>query len=202
MEFSDEYLINTETMGLLPMDGPYGESWSIVLEVDAILCVKKKILEIIDDSCIWFGSSYEGRKAGVTTLMGYKSMQPILVSSYIGQYFFPLGSSTARETVWLSHNHIKQYEKTDKETTRIQFSNSQTLGLPLRFGAFERKACRTAEYRHRINEHVQTYKVSRQEIQKNDFNDLSRWLAQTSSGTYSLNCKSSGYQSDGNESRA
>ena len=56
-----DYEINDETLAIMPG----GDLWdSVVVEDDCNYEVKMKPLEIVDYSCRYFGSSYEGRKIG------------------------------------------------------------------------------------------------------------------------------------------
>ena len=65
MKELDDYVINYETLVIMP----YGDKKSKVYEFDEIFIVNKDVLSIINDSCLYFGSSLSGRREGTMSLM-------------------------------------------------------------------------------------------------------------------------------------
>ena len=62
----DSYEINKDTVALIPK-----EDKTVVYEVDNSFVVNKRPLEIMEESCEYFGSSLEGRQVGTSKLIGY-----------------------------------------------------------------------------------------------------------------------------------
>lgn len=182
----ENYIINPMTMALLPMDSALGELWTVVIETSQVLIVMRKPTEIIDNTCHWFGTSYAGGKSSAAAVMGYKSMLPISISSELGICVFPLASSKRRDTLWLSHTHIKDWHQKDKETTTVRFVNYQVIDLPIAKPAFELKAFRTAQLRYRLRETVEEYKLRREPVNLQQIVDLNQMIWKLESGTYKV----------------
>ena len=75
MREENDYIINVETLLILP----YGKGRSIVYEMDETLIINLDILQIIKNSCLFFGSSLEGRKEGTKYLINCEMKVPIIV---------------------------------------------------------------------------------------------------------------------------
>ena len=60
----ENYEINKETLAIIPIE----EELSRVVEEKKEYIVRTSVLKIIDDSCKFFGSSYEGRFEGTKTI--------------------------------------------------------------------------------------------------------------------------------------
>ncbi|MFC7393023.1 competence protein ComK [Scopulibacillus cellulosilyticus] len=182
----ENYIVKPETMALFPMNGPYGERWTIVIETTQIIVVPQLHTEIIDRSCAEFGTSYEGGKSGTIALMGYKTMTPICLCAELGMYFLPLSSPENHYCIWLSHTHIKDWKQKDKESITVRFINYQVIDLPISKNAFDLKVFRTAQYRHRIQETVAEYRVVREPMTDRNVVDLNKSVIKMEDGGYRL----------------
>lgn len=105
-------------------------------------------LKIIDDSCRYYGSSYEGRLEGIKRVMGIAKKAPIAISVELAIFFFPHESPSNHSCVWLSHTHVESLKKEDKRHTVVQFSNGESFIVPASKNQLETKVLRTAQYRH------------------------------------------------------
>ncbi len=148
MDVIQEYEINVETMALLPHFDDYANLNTIVLEERDLFIVPCSPLELIDESCRYYGSSYEGRLEGIKRVMGIAKKAPIAVSVELEIFFFPHESPGNHSCVWLSHTHIESLEKVDKRNTIVQFTNGESLLVPASKNQLETKVLRTAQYRH------------------------------------------------------
>ena len=70
------YEINEGTLAILPL-----EKESRVLEDRGEYKIPKKPFEIVDYSCKYFGSSYEGRKEGTKAILDINYKVPIIVEN-------------------------------------------------------------------------------------------------------------------------
>lgn len=158
MDKMDQYVICQDTMALLPCNGPDGSLGTLVVEEERRLMVAQSPLQIVEDSCNYFGSTYVGRKKGAVS-MGYKSMPPICVCSELGIYFFPLMSETRRACVWLSHTHVRHWEQAGRKNARIFLLNGQMFDVPVQANIVANKARRAAQYRYQLCERVAPYRL-------------------------------------------
>ena len=86
----NEYEINAQTLAIIPI----GKERSKIIEVNGDYIINKSPIRILDDSCKFFGSSYEGRFCGTKTLTGITHKSPIIVEESKRIIFFPTKSST------------------------------------------------------------------------------------------------------------
>lgn len=165
METVEKYVVNPDTMALLPIDGPQGELWTLALETNAHFKVTITPFKIIDYSCSYFGSTYAGRK-GSASLMGYKSLPPICVCNELGIFLFPLTSVHHRDCIWLAHSHIKHWESVNKDMMKVRLTNADQIEVPMHANAFLNRVFRTAQFRHQLNEKVTYFKFKKEQIKE------------------------------------
>ncbi|MFX3618981.1 MAG: competence protein ComK [Sporolactobacillus sp.] len=154
MEKVEHYIIRQVTMALLPGDTADGSLKTYILEENQILWCEQSPRDILCDSCMYYGSSYMGRKQSAV-MMGYKSMPPICVCSDLDIYFFPLMSETHRECIWISHDHVIEGQIRGKEDTYALMTNEQIVPLPVHYQIFRRKMTRTTDYRYKMSKRLE-----------------------------------------------
>ena len=88
MEKLEYYYINRGTCAIIPIENEMSE----VVELDTSFVVKKTPIEIIDESCRYFGSSYKGRNDGAKIMLGMNYKLPILIEEFNNLIFFPTSS--------------------------------------------------------------------------------------------------------------
>lgn len=94
---------------------------TIIVNTNGKIAVKGNNLKsIISKSCIYFGSSFEGRLKGSKSLLESKYKLPIIVSEINKLVFFPV--CALNDEMWINFNMIKNYERLDKYTI-ITFKN-------------------------------------------------------------------------------
>ena len=118
----ESYEINKDTVALIPKD----ENKTIVYEVDNSFVVDKTPLEIMEDSCEYFGSSLEGRQIGTSSLIGYTHKVPVIVEETFDLIFFPTLSPKNEECTWLSYAHIFKPDKF-KNKTILNLKNGKKI---------------------------------------------------------------------------
>jgi len=131
------YEINKQTLAIIPI----GEDLSTVIEENDILNITKPIQEIIEDSCVYFGSSYNGRLEGSKKMLGFNYKTPIVVEESNEIIFFPTTSPRNNDCHWISLNHIKEIKKTTKET-KILFKSGQEINLNVSYNSLENQLFR------------------------------------------------------------
>ncbi len=147
-----DYTINRFTMAILPKENKY---CSEVLEFENEMIVKKRPMEVIDQSCRYFGSSYSGRKTGTKDLMKVTHKPPIVIDPANSIYFFPTTSSTRAHCAWISHSFVKEYSATKDDNTDIMFTNGRQITVPVSIGSFENQLFRTAQLRTIISSRIE-----------------------------------------------
>lgn len=132
------YEIHDGTLAVLSKE----QGKSEILEEDKQYVVEEKPYKIMDDSCQFFGSSYEGREKGSQKMLGSSRYKvPIIVEETKNVIFFPTVSPSSQDCCWLALNKIKHYEKCD-QNTKIIFKNGQEIVLPISYRTVENQVLR------------------------------------------------------------
>ena len=116
MEF-DNYEINSDTLAIIPI----GKNKSKVFEIGGDFIVKKSSLKIIENSCLFFGSSYEGRKEGTKSLIGIDMKVPIVIEDSKKIIFFPTSSCIRESSIWISYQNLIKYNRYNDISSDLYF---------------------------------------------------------------------------------
>lgn len=128
----DNYEINGDTLAIISID----EKTSKIIESDKEFIINKNSLKIIDNSCRFFGSSYQGRFEGTKALLNISYKNPIIIGEYKEIIFFPTCSPRLDSCNWISLNNIKKYSKADYKTI-VYFNNNKELIINMSPTSFE-----------------------------------------------------------------
>lgn len=133
------YEISIETLAILPID----ENKSKIIEKNRELIINNIPLKIIDESCKFFGSSYNGRFDGTKSILGISHKSPIIIEESKHIIFFPTTSPRLLCCSWISLNNIDSYFKCNDKTI-IKFSCGKTLELKLSYGIIDNQVLRAS----------------------------------------------------------
>lgn len=142
MEKLDNYIINYETLIIIPIE----DNSSKVYEIDKEFIVKKDCLSIIKDSCLYFGSSLEGRRSGAKDFLNCEFKVPIIIEDSNNLIFFPTSSYRRRDTVWISYQNLLKYKKIDINSTILYFKNNSKLKLNVRYNIIDNQVIRCIKF--------------------------------------------------------
>lgn len=137
MEILNQYYINKATCVIIPVE----KNVSKVYEGDSIFLVNKSTTSIIDDSCVYFGSSYKGRISGSKKILNMNYKLPIIIEEYNNLIFFPTSSPRFDDCSWISLMNIKSYSK-DNSTTNVIFDCGLEFNLDISYYSFENQVFR------------------------------------------------------------
>ena len=133
------YYINRGTCAIIPIDKNVSE----VIELDSSYKVNKSSKEIIDDSCRYFGSSYQGRYDGSKKMLNMNYKLPIMIEEFNNLIFFPTSSPRFGQCLWISLNNIKTYMKYENNS-KIIFNSGKDLILDNSYYSLENQIFRSA----------------------------------------------------------
>ncbi|HHW69467.1 MAG TPA: competence protein [Tenericutes bacterium] len=133
------YEINKETIAIIPID----KKTSKVFEFNNSFFVKDSVMNIIDNSCRYFGSSYHGRFEGTKSMLNISYKNPIIIEESREIIFFPTASPRADDCNWISLENIEKYEKDDFNTL-VLFKNGQSLSFNISYLSFENQIYRAS----------------------------------------------------------
>ncbi len=118
----ESYEINKNTVALVPRN----DNKTIVYETDNSFIVDETPLQIMEESCEYFGSSFEGRQTGTLKMLGYTHKVPIIVEESRDMIFFPTMSPKNECCSWISYNHIYRPDKF-KDKTVLELKNGKKI---------------------------------------------------------------------------
>ncbi len=131
------YEINKETLAVIALE----EEKCMVYEENREFLLNCSSMKVIDDSCKFFGSSYQGRFEGTKNMLNISHKAPIIIEESRGIIFFPTTSPRMEDCSWISLNNIENYYKS-KEGTNIKFSCGKVLKFKLAFGIMDNQILR------------------------------------------------------------
>lgn len=135
----DTYEINSDTLAIIPVS----EYKSRVIERDNTFEVNMPPIKIIQNSCEYFGSSYDGRFIGTKNLIGVSHKAPIIIEESKEIIFFPTSSPRQYDCAWISLKNLLNYER-NKNNSTIIFNNGNLLELDMSYGSLDNQILRAA----------------------------------------------------------
>ncbi len=136
----EEYEINEYTNAIIAQ----ADKKTKVVEDEREFIVEKKAFKIMDDSCKYFGSSYQGRFEGSKKILGSKIYKaPIIVEETRGMIYFPTTSARLDDCSWFSLQKIKRVEKKEYKT-EIYFQNNKNIVLDISYESFQNQLLRAS----------------------------------------------------------
>ena len=120
----NKYIINESTLVLFSLGNK-----TQVYEKYTNYIVDKELLTIINESCMYYGSSFKGRCEATEYLIGIKYKCPIIISEKHNIIFFPTTSFKCNDCVWLNYKAIDKYYFNDKSELIVHLINKKTIEL-------------------------------------------------------------------------
>ena len=145
----DSYEINNGTLAIIAT----GNGNSKILEDEKTYIIKKTPYEILDHSCKYFGSSYEGRKEGAKEIIGRSYKIPIVIEDTQRLVFFPTVSPEEKDCIWIAVNKILSYKQEKYSATSITFKNGKKVMIPLSFRAVQNQILRATRLSYILDNH-------------------------------------------------
>ena len=138
MKELDDYVINCETLMIMPCGGKR----SRVYEYDEVFIVNRDAISIINDSCLYFGSSLAGRRDGTKALMNCEIKVPIIIEDSQNLIFFPTSSYRNSNNVWISYNNLLKYSKNSMNGTLLFFKQDNKIAIDVRYNIIDNQIIR------------------------------------------------------------
>ena len=132
------YEINRNTLAIIPIT----KEITKIIEEDRDFIINLSSMQIIDDSCKYFGSSYEGRVEGTKNILGLKIKSPIFIEESSDLIFFPTKSPRNWSCIWINLNKIDDYEKVNSSTTKIFFSSGKAIKFNISYEIIDNQVLR------------------------------------------------------------
>lgn len=134
-----KYEISNGTLLIMP-----DKNESLVYEDYEKFSVDQSPFKIMEESCKYFGSTYDGRKEGAREILGAQYKLPIIVEDSNNLVVFPTNSPDSDDCVWISLKRVRSYQKVDNNSTKILFDNGVEIVIPTSYRSFENQISRAA----------------------------------------------------------
>ena len=144
-----KYEISSETLAVLFID----KEKTKIVEKDSEFIVNYSTMDVINNSCKAFGSSYKGRFEGTKYLINLSHKAPIIIEEITGIIFFPTASPRNEDCSWISLNNLENYTK-NKSKTIVRFSCGKSLNLDINFGIFDNQVLRATRLESVLNKKI------------------------------------------------
>ena len=144
------YEITYDTQLLLPID----RDSTKVIETDSEYIINTNTLNILEHSCEYFGSSYEGRKEGTKKLLGITHKSPVIIEESRKIIFFPTTSPDNNECIWINLDKINDYSKINNKKSEIVFKNGDKLELDVSYGSLSNQILRATRLKYILEERI------------------------------------------------
>ena len=135
-----KYEISKGTLAILPNE----KNSSVVYEDDDRYIIKQTPFEIMEESCKYFGSTYEGRKDGAKEMLGAEYKVPIVIEDSDNLIVFPTTSPSSDDCVWISLKRVKKLEKMEFNSTKIVFDNDREIIVNCSYRSIENQLSRAS----------------------------------------------------------
>ena len=145
-----EYEISYDTQVILPIK----ENKSKIIEENDEYYIDNSPINILEHSCEYFGSSYEGRKEGTKKLLGITHKSQIIVEETRKIIFFPTMSPENKNCVWINLEKIEKYYEVDHKKSVIEFKNGDVLEFEISIGSLSNQILRATRLKYVLEERI------------------------------------------------
>lgn len=135
-----KYEINRGTLAVVPNE----KGNSLIYEDEYRYIINEEPFKIMEDSCKYFGSTYEGRKNGAKEILGAEYKVPIVIEDTNNLIVFPTTAPSAADCVWISLARVKKIERIDALNTKIIFDNNQEIIVACSYRSIENQISRAS----------------------------------------------------------
>ena len=145
----DSYEINKDTCAVININNEVSK----IIEKQVEYLLPKRSFEVMEDSCAYYGSSYDGRLKGTKMILGSNYKLPIIIEETNDIIFFPTGGANNSTCSWISLNQVEKYEPS-KGYTKVTFFGGKTIILKMSCASFELQLLRASRLQNLLAQRV------------------------------------------------
>ncbi len=149
----EKYEVNKETLAVIGLE----EGKTKIIEYDMEKILDEKSYQVMDYSCGYFGSSYQGRVDGSKSILGSNYKVPVIVEESSEMIFFPTTSPSSTECTWISLNAVEKIFDEDN-TTKVILKNDIILETNVSKSSLENQLLRATRLKYLLNMRKETKK--------------------------------------------
>ena len=117
-----KYEVNDDTLAILPFE----DGKTKIIEKNDEYIVNDTPYEVMEHSCNYFGSSFDGRIIGSKNILGSVYKIPVIVEETQKLIFFPTEALASDNVGWISYKNIKNIEKHNRKS-KVIFNNGDSV---------------------------------------------------------------------------
>ena len=133
----EEYFINEDTLLLVPKD----KRTTRILDINGEYVIKKNIFDLVEESCQYYGSSYNGRYVSAKKTLDMDYKLPIIIDEVKEVVLFPTCSPKLSKCMWICVNNVENYSKNKKKSV-IKFINGKSYEVDITLNILENQIMR------------------------------------------------------------
>lgn len=145
----DSYEINKNTCAVLNINNQVSK----IIEKDNDYLLEKRSFEVMEDSCAYYGSTFEGRIKGTKKMLGSNYKLPIIIEETNDIIFFPTNGASNESCSWISLNQVEKYESY-KGYTKVTFIGGKNVILKIPCASFEMQLLRASRLQNLLAKRV------------------------------------------------
>ncbi len=146
----ESYEINKDTCAVLNVDNEVSK----IIENKQEYFLPKTSYEVMEDSCAYYGSSYDGRLKGTKMMLGGNYKLPIIVEESNEIIFFPTNGLGNEKCSWISLNQVEKYEP-QGGYTKVTFYSGKSVILKMSYASFEMQLLRATRLQNLLHKRVE-----------------------------------------------
>lgn len=120
--------LSSETRALIPVFNEYGEPETLIYGVTEVNRVKGSPIELLEEACLYYGSSVQGRIEAAKGFLGPHRKTPVLMDWNADTVFFPTIAKESKECIWINFQHVLEVEPL-KAGAKVYFTKGHSLEL-------------------------------------------------------------------------
>lgn len=145
----NHYIINKNTLLIVP----YGKRVSKVYEYNCQFIVNKTSLNIIKESCLFYGCSYSGRKESSNYLLDIEMKTPIMIDDKLDIIFFPTSSCVREDSIWVSYQNLIKYTSYNDISSTLLFYNNIKVNIGCKYHIIDNQYIKCIKLEKLISKH-------------------------------------------------
>lgn len=149
-----KYEVNSQTIALIPIN----KNQTKIIEEDRNLIINDSAFQIIKNSCMYFGSSYEGRHQATKSLIGVSHKSPIIIEESRMLIFFPTTSPRLENCSWFNFKKLSAYFAKDHKTF-LTMKNGHNIELDISYGTIDNQILRSSYLETTLRQRKEKVKV-------------------------------------------
>lgn len=127
MEKVNDYIVNSDTLALVPFFNEFGECWTKAIEKYRNIQVEQAPKTIIKESCLYYGVSLRGRIESAKRVLPGHRMLPVCVSEVANLCFIPTRSMENADCQWIAHSAVKTIVSAGKRSKIILINKEEVI---------------------------------------------------------------------------